>query len=169
MPKNAVHHSGAMYPNPVILVTAGHDDEANIITLAWAGTLCGDPWMVGIGVRPGRHSHGLIHRYREFVVNVPTIELLSAVEICGSKSGASCDKWAEARLTREPSQVLKTPSIAQCPVSIECRLRHALDLGQHRLFVGQVVATRKDPAWGFSPPPLVYMEGRYWRVGTEMA
>jgi flavin reductase (DIM6/NTAB) family NADH-FMN oxidoreductase RutF len=156
-----------MYPNPVILVSCGQGQEASIITLAWAGTVCGDPWMVAIGVRPATHSHGLLMKYREFVVNVPTVQQMRAVEICGSRSGRDCDKWAEAGLHPDESQEIKTPGIAECPISMECRVRHTLGLGLHTLFVAEVVKTRRDPAWNYDPPVPVYVEGKYHTMSVE--
>ena len=164
--KTVVDASGVMYPNPVVLVTAGHGRHANIITVAWAGTVCGQPWMVGIGVRPATYSHGLLMQHREFVVNVPTAGQLKAVELCGSLSGRDVNKWEAAGLHPDASESISTPGIAECPVSMECRLRHTLDLGLHTLFIGEVLRTRRDPAWKLVPPPLVYMEGRYHTTAT---
>lgn len=162
MSKVSVSPSGVMFPNPVILVSSGQGEEANIMTVAWAGTACGNPWMVSIAVRPATHSHGLLMRHREFVVNVPTVDMLKAVEICGTKSGRECNKWVEAGLKPEESQAIRTPGIAECPISMECRVRHTLDLGLHTLFVGEVVQMRRERGWLFVPPVPVYVEGKYY-------
>ena len=156
-----------MFPNPVVLVTCGKGGETNIITLAWAGTVCGAPPMVSISVRPATHSHGLLRRHGEFVVNFPTVDQLGAVIICGLKSGRDCDKWAEAGLHPDPSDVIQTPGIAECPVSLECRVKHTLDLGQHTLFVGEVVRARRDLSWKGAPAPIAWVEGKYYGLSEE--
>lgn len=150
-----------MYPNPVVLVTVGTGARANIITVSWAGTVCGRPWMVAISLRPATHSHSLLMQHREFVVNVPTSNMLRAVELCGSMSGKDADKWKAAALTPDASETVGVPGIAECPVSMECRLRHTLDLGLHTLFIGEVLRLRRDPSWRLVPPPLAWMEGDY--------
>jgi len=91
--------STALYPVPAVLVTCGTGDQANIITLAWVGTVCSDPPSVGIAIRPSRHSHGLIRQTEEFVVNIPTADLVAQVDYCGQVSGRDVDKWAACGLT----------------------------------------------------------------------
>ncbi len=161
MKKTSIGPSGLMYPNPVVLVTSGHGVEANILTVSWAGTVCGEPWMVAISVRPATHSHSLLMKYREFVVNVPTVELMKAIDLCGSKSARECNKWTESGLHPDDSESIRTPGIVECPISMECRLRHTLDLGLHTLFVGEVLRTRRDPYWQFDPTVPVFVEGKY--------
>jgi len=168
VPKMPVGLSGMMFPNPVVLLSVGHGDEANIITVSWAGTACGNPWMVTVSVRPATHSHGLIFKYREFVVNVPTLQIMKAVEICGSRSGRDVNKWKEANLHPDESISIRTPGIAECPISIECRVRHTLDLGLHTLFVGEVFGTRRDMDWVFDPTIPLYVEGKYYSMNPQL-
>ena len=168
MAKESVGLSGMMFPNPVVLVSCGQGEEANIITVSWAGTACGDPWMVTVAVRSATHSHGLLMKYREFVANVPTVKIMKAVELCGSRSGRGCNKWQESGLHADESVAIRTPGIAECPVSMECRVRHILDLGLHTLFVGEVVGTRRDREWQMAPTVPVYVEGRYYAVGPAV-
>ncbi|MHA1450714.1 MAG: flavin reductase family protein, partial [Candidatus Hodarchaeales archaeon] len=122
--KELIEPTTALYPVPVVLVSctgSGNSDNTdNIIAISWIGTVCSDPPMLSISVRPERFSHGLIRESGEFVVNIPTREQLPAVKLCGTKSGVDVDKWSEAGLTRESSSHLarKTPLIRECPVNI---------------------------------------------------
>lgn len=129
----------ALYPLPVVLVTCGLE-RPNIITLAWAGTLCSKPPMVGIGVRPERYSHGLIIQGGEFVVNLPSADQVAIVDYCGHVSGRDTDKWGACGLTPVPSSQVRVPLIAECPVALECRVAQRVPLGSHDLFIGEVVA-----------------------------
>ena len=153
-----------MYPNPVVLVSCGLGEEANIVTLAWAGTVCSRPPMVSISLRPATHSHGLLRRNGEFALNVPTLDLMEAVHICGIRSGRDCNKWALTGLHPDRSEKIATPGIAECPISLECRIRHMLDLGLHTLFIGEVLCTRKDPDWKTRALPPVFLENKYYAL-----
>jgi flavin reductase (DIM6/NTAB) family NADH-FMN oxidoreductase RutF len=164
----------ALRPVPVVLVSCGHGERANIITIAWTGILCSNPPQVGIGVRPERHSHGLIQETGEFVINVPGEGLLDEVEYCGFVSGRDADKFAERGLTPVPGSAVQTPIIAECPINLECRLAHTLPLGSHDLFVGEVVAVqfneevldergRVDNA---KLKPILFTGDGYWSLGS---
>jgi len=133
-----------LYPLPVVLISCGVGDEANIITLSWVGTVCSAPPMIGIGVRPSRHSHRLIQEVGEFVVNLPTANQAWQADYCGRVSGKDTDKWAACGFTRAAGTRVRVPLIAECPVNIECRLRHTVPLGSHDLFIGEVVAAHVD-------------------------
>ena len=143
MAKTRKKPSTYLYPVPVVLVTSGIE-KPNIITLAWVGTVCSDPPMVGIAVRQQRHSHRLIEESGEFVVNIPGEELLEATDRCGNVSGREVDKFAATGLTPEPASEVKTPLIAECHVNMECKVRQKLELGAHDLFLGEVVAVHVD-------------------------
>jgi flavin reductase (DIM6/NTAB) family NADH-FMN oxidoreductase RutF len=145
MAKVSKRPSTYLYPVPVVLVTCGVE-RPNVITLAWVGTVCSDPPMVGIGVRPERYSHGLIDQSGEFVVNIPGEDLLEVTDRCGHTSGRDVDKFAAFGLTAEPASTLKTPLIAECPVNIECRVTQKIPLGAHTLFLGEIVAVQVDEA-----------------------
>jgi len=132
-----------LYPVPVVLVTSG-SEKPNIITLAWVGTVCSDPPMVGIAVRPDRHSHTLIEQTGEFVINIPGEELLEATDRCGHLSGSEVDKFAATGLTAVPAAEVNAPLIAECHVNMECKVRQKLELGAHDLFLGEVVAVHVD-------------------------
>jgi flavin reductase (DIM6/NTAB) family NADH-FMN oxidoreductase RutF len=132
-----------LYPVPVVLVTSGAE-KPNIITLAWVSTVCSDPPMVSIAVRPSRHSHQLIEETGEFVVNIPGEDLLEVTDHCGQVSGCDVDKFAEFGLTPTPAAEVKAPLIAECPVNMECKVRRKLELGTHDVFLGEIVAVHVD-------------------------
>ncbi len=135
-----------LYPVPAVLVSCGAGERANIITLAWVGTLCSDPPLVGISVRPSRYSHGLIKETSEFVINLPSADQVRWVDYCGVVSGRDVDKWAACGFTPAPATEVQVPIIAECPVNIECRVRRTLTLGSHDLFIGQVMIVQVDEA-----------------------
>jgi flavin reductase (DIM6/NTAB) family NADH-FMN oxidoreductase RutF len=164
----------ALRPVPVVLVSCGHGEQANIITIAWTGTLCSSPPQVGIGVRPSRHSYGLIQETGEFVVNVPGEGLLSEMDYCGFVSGREEDKFAVQGLTPAPGSAIQTPIIAECPINIECRLAHTLPLGSHNLLVGEVVAVQisedvldeKERVDNDKLKPILFTGDEYWGLGS---
>ena len=112
----------------------------NIITVAWAGTICSDPAMLSISVRQERYSHEIICRTQEFVVNVPTASQAKITDWCGMKSGRDVDKFAETRLTPLPATQVKCPIIADCPLNIECKVVKTIPLGTHDMFLAKIVA-----------------------------
>lgn len=164
----------ALRPVPVVLVSCGHGEQANVITIAWTGTLCSSPPQVGIGVRPDRHSHGLIRETGEFVVNIPGEGLLDEVEYCGFISGREVNKFAARGLTPVPGSEVQTPIIAECPINIECRLVHTLSLGSHDLFIGQVVAVQfsqevldeRGRVDNSKLKPILFTGDEYWGLGS---
>ncbi len=166
-----------LYPVPAVMVTCGPLDKPNIITLAWVGTVCSDPPMVGISMRPSRYSHGLVKQYGEFAVNLPTAELVRATDHCGVVSGRKVDKFAQTGLTPMPAKAIATAIIAECPVNIECRVAQVLSLGSHDLFLAEVVAVQADESVLHGQrevdltraEPLVYGSGRYWSLGQLLA
>jgi flavin reductase (DIM6/NTAB) family NADH-FMN oxidoreductase RutF len=131
-------------PLPVVLVSCGGTEQwqPNIITIAWTGSVCSDPPMLSISVRPERHSYEIIETTREFAVNVPSLSQAKTTDWCGMVSGRKVDKFAESGLT--PAQALKVqcPIILECPINIECRVRQALPLGTHTMFLAEVVAVQ---------------------------
>ena len=133
-----------LYPLPPCLITCGTPEQPNIITLAWVGTLCSEPPIVGISIRPSRYSHRLVEASGEFAVNVPTAEMVRAVDWCGNVSGQAEDKFTAMGLTAAPTQVIRTAVIRECPVNIECQVIQTLHLGTHDLFLGKVVAAQVD-------------------------
>jgi flavin reductase (DIM6/NTAB) family NADH-FMN oxidoreductase RutF len=163
-----------LYPVPAVMVTSGPLTKPNIVTLAWVGTVCSEPPMVGISIRPARYSNGLIKQYREFAVNLPTTDLVHATDYCGVVSGRDVDKFAKAGLTALPAQVIGTAIIAECPINIECQVTQVLSLGSHDLFLGKIVAVQADDSVlndngeiDFSRANLLtYAGSRYWGLGN---
>ena len=121
-----------LYPLPAVMVsvTDGQGND-NIITVAWTGTICTNPPMVYISVRPSRYSYEMLKKTGEFVINLTTEELAFATDYCGVRSGRDVDKFKEAHLTKEPAQFVKAPMIKESPVSIECRVTEVKELGSH--------------------------------------
>lgn len=129
-----------LYPLPAVMVSCGRKGERpNIITVAWTGTICTNPPMVYISVRPERYSYDILKETKEFVVNLTTEELVMAADYCGVKSGREVDKFLEMKLTPEPSKIVKAPAIAESPVNIECQVKKVMELGSHHMFLAEVV------------------------------
>lgn len=164
----------ALRPVPTVLVSCGHGEQANIISIAWTGILCSQPPHLGIGVKPGRHSYGLIQKTGEFVINVPGEGLLDEVEFCGFVSGRDTNKFDHQRLTPAPGSRVKTPIIEECPINIECRLVRTLSLGSHDLFIGEVVAVQlseevlddRGRVDNGKLKPILFTGDEYWGLGS---
>lgn len=166
-----------LYPLPAVMVSCMRENERpNIITVAWTGTVCSDPAMVSISVRKERFSHGIIRESGEFVVNLTTEKLARATDYCGVRSGREVDKFKETGLTPIPSAVVKAPSIAESPVSIECRVTEVQELGSHDLFLAKVVHVSVDDTLLDEKNTfhlnranlLAYSHGRYYGLGKEV-
>jgi flavin reductase (DIM6/NTAB) family NADH-FMN oxidoreductase RutF len=166
-----------IYPLPAVMVSCGETpDEYNIITIAWTGTICSDPPMCYISVRPGRTSYPIIKRTGEFVINLTTEALARATDWCGCRSGKKYNKWKEMNLTPHPSTVVKAPGIAESPVNIECVVKQILPLGTHDMFIAEVVNITVDEQYidekgAFSLAkalPLVYNHGHYFGLGKPI-
>ena len=166
-----------LYPLPAVMVsvTDGQGKD-NIITVAWTGTICTNPPMVYISVRPSRYSYEMLKKTGEFVINLTTEELAFATDYCGVRSGRDVDKFKEAHLTKEPAQFVKAPMIKESPVSIECRVTEVKELGSHHMFLAQVVAVHADEDYMDengrfdlnSAHPMVYSHGTYYGVGKQL-
>jgi flavin reductase (DIM6/NTAB) family NADH-FMN oxidoreductase RutF len=133
-----------LWPVPVVLVSCGgtEDWKPNLITIAWAGSVCSDPPMLSISVRPERHSHAIILATHEFVVNIPSPRQAKAVDWCGTVSGRDVDKFAETGLTPAKALKVRCPIITECLLNIECRVQKTLKLGSHTMFLAEVVAVQ---------------------------
>ncbi|MBQ3393046.1 MAG: flavin reductase family protein [Lachnospiraceae bacterium] len=169
--------SNMLYPAPPVMVScADEEGHANIMTAAWAGTLCSDPVMVSVSIRPSRYSHGIISRTGEFVINLPTEALAYAVDYCGVRSGRDVDKFEVLKLTRAPSRTVAAPSIGESPVSLECRVREVRTLGVHDLFIAEVTCVsvdeslldRKGRLSLERAGLLAYVHGGYYALGRRL-
>lgn len=134
-----------LYPLPAVMVSCKRPGEKpNIITIAWAGTVCSSPAMVSISVRKERYSYDIIKETGEFVINLVNRELTFATDYCGVKSGREVDKYKEMNLTELPSQHICAPGIAESPVNLECKVRQVIELGSHDMFVAEVLGVTVD-------------------------
>ena len=166
-----------LYPLPVVMVSMADKNGAyNIITIAWAGTICTNPPQVSISVRPERYSYNILKETGEFVINLPSRELTYATDYCGVKSGRDVDKFKELSLTPLKAQNVSAPLIAECPVSIECKVKNVIPLGSHDLFVAEVLAVHADERYMDEQgkfrlelaDPIVYLHGDYFTCGEKV-
>ena len=167
-----------LYPLPAVMVsTADRNGEDNIITVAWTGTVCTNPAMLYISVRPERYSYHMIRESGEFAVNLTTERLAKATDWCGVRSGRDADKWKETGLTRGKAERLQfAPVIEECPVNIECRVTEVKELGSHHMFLADVVAVHADRRYMDErnkfhldqADPVVYSHGVYYACGEAL-
>lgn len=167
-----------IYPIPAVMVSCGAEpEEYNIITVAWTGTICSEPAMCYVSIRPERHSYDIIKRTGEFVINLTTEALAEATDWCGVRSGRDFDKFSHCGLTPEKCAVVAAPAIAEAPVSIECRVKQIIPLGSHDMFIGEVVnvlvdESLLDPQSGKLDLQrsrlLCYAHGEYFGLGERL-
>ena len=167
-----------IYPLPAVMVSLGETpEEQNIITIAWTGTICSDPPMCYISVRPERHSYAILARTREFVINLTTRHLAFATDWCGVRSGRSYRKFEEMKLTPGPASQVRAPVIEEAPINIECRVVEIKRLGTHDMFIAEVVNVKADeryidPRTGAfdiaKADPLVFAHGGYYGMGRKI-
>ena len=163
-----------LYPVPAVMLSCQREGEKpNIITVAWAGTICSDPVMLSVSIRKERYSHDIISETGEFVVNLTTEKLVRATDYCGVRSGRDVDKFKAAGLTETPAEKVGAPLIEESPVNIECKVKEIRHLGSHDLFVADVVAVHADEAYMnekgkfelSKANPIVYSHGEYYALG----
>ena len=166
-----------LYPVPAVMVSCGRKGEKpNIITVAWAGTVCSDPPMVSISVRKERYSYEIIRETGEFVINLVNRELVRAADYCGVKSGRDTDKFKEMGLTAQPSRYVGAPGIGESPVNLECRVTNRLELGSHDMFLARVEGVAIDGKYmdekgkfHLNDSGLVsYSHGEYFELGKKL-
>lgn len=166
-----------LYPVPAVMISCQRGKERpNIITVAWAGTVCSSPAMVSISVRPERYSYDIIKESGEFVVNLTTRDLVYATDFCGVKSGREVDKFKEMKLTPSKSQFIKAPGIAESPVNMECQVKDVLELGTHHMFVAEILGVTIDEChmdetgkFQLNNTGLVaYSHGEYYALGEKL-
>lgn len=189
MSKQEFKPGNMLYPLPAVMVSCKYGDsddpqcpnpalsgKPNIITVAWAGTVCTNPPMLSISVRPERYSYHMIKASGEFVVNLTTEALVRAADYCGVRSGRDVDKFKELRLTPQASREVSVPGIAESPVNIECRVRQILPLGSHHMILADVVAVTVDAdaidergKFYLNRTGLVsYSHGEYFLLGKKL-
>jgi len=174
MEKEKFKAGNMLYPLPVVMVSCGDGEKDNIITVAWAGTICTNPPMLSISVRPERYSYGIIEMTKEFVINLTTEGLAKATDYCGVRSGRDIDKFKEMKLTKVYGDYVKAPMILESPVNIECRLKDIVKLGSHDMFIADVVGVHvnkellndKGKLELNKSKPIVYSHGEYYSLGS---
>ena len=167
-----------LYPLPAVMVSvADREGHTNILTIAWTGTICTNPAMVYISVRPERYSYHMIQETGEFVINLTTERLARATDYCGVRSGRNVDKWKEMHLHQEQASTLRyAPLIEECPVNIECKVAEVKELGSHHMFLAEVTAVHADEAYMNEKNKfelnqtglLAYSHGEYLGLGKKL-
>ncbi|MEE3481478.1 MAG: flavin reductase family protein [Lachnospiraceae bacterium] len=166
-----------LYPVPAVLVACRDlENHINLFTVAWTGTVCTNPPMLSISVRPERYSYHMIEETGEFTVNLTNEALAKATDFCGVKSGRDIDKWKECHLTPVPGTEVKAPYVEESPVSIECRVVEKRPLGSHTLFLAEVAAVHCDSSYLDEKGtfhleeahPIVYSHGTYFSLGRKL-
>lgn len=177
MGKQSWKPGNMLYPLPVVLVSAADQKgRKNVFTVAWTGTICSDPPMVSISVRPERYSYHMIKETGEFVINLTTEKLAYATDYCGVVSGRDVDKFEKAGLTPIKADIVHAPMVEESPVNIECTVKDVKTLGSHDLFIAQVAAVHADEEFMDDrnkfhlekARPIVYSHGVYMSLGKEI-
>ena len=166
-----------LYPVPAVMVSCMRPGERpNIITVAWAGTVCSAPAMLSISVRKGRYSHSIIEETGEFAVNLVNKELTFATDYCGVRSGRDVDKFREMKLTEQPSRYISAPGIAESPLILECKVKQQIPLGTHDMFLAEVVGVSVDERYMDEKGTFhlndakltAYSHGTYFELGEAL-
>lgn len=177
MAKQSWRGGNMLYPVPAVMVSCARPDEKpNIITVAWAGTVCSSPAMLSISVRPERYSYDIIRETGNFVVNLVNRDLVYAADYCGVRSGRDTDKFRQMGLTPLPSQHVDAPGIAESPVNLECSVKQVIPLGTHDLFLAEIVGVTVDERYmdekgtfHLNDAGLVtYSHGAYFELGEKL-
>lgn len=165
-----------IYPVPAVMVSCGDMKKSNIVTVAWTGTICTDPAMTYISLRPERYSYEIIKQTGEFVINLTTKELAYATDYAGVKSGKEIDKFEELKLTKEKANKVNAPLIKESPVNIECKVKEIKELGSHHMFIAEVVAVNVDEKYLDETGRfclekanlIAYSHGQYYELGENL-
>ena len=164
-----------IYPLPAVLVTCrSKSGEDNVFTVAWTGTVCTNPPMAYISVRPSRYSYNMIKETGEFVINLTTEEMAKATDYCGVTSGRDVDKFQRCGLHKEEADEVNVPMLVESPVNIECRVREAHEYGSHTMFVADVICVHADEKYMNESGrfeleksnPLAYSHGTYFGLNS---
>lgn len=167
-----------VYPLPAVMVSCGKTaEEYNIFTASWVGTICSEPAMCYVSIRPSRHSYDIIKRNGEFVINLTTEDLAYATDWCGVKSGRDFNKFEEMKLTPQKTSVIDSVIIKESPLSIECKVKEIIPLGSHDMFIAEVVNVLADEK--FMDPEtdafkledaklMAYSHGNYFKMGEKI-
>lgn len=162
-------------PLPTVMVSCGTMEESNILTVAWTGIINSNPPMTYISVQPKRHSHDIIEKSGEFVINLVSADLAKAMDFCGVRSGRDIDKFESQGLTKEKGDTVLAPLIKESPVNIECKVKDVVRLGSHDMFMAEITAVHIDDrfvdekgAYDYGAMDLVaFTHGKYYRLRPE--
>ena len=162
-------------PVPPALVTCGSGDGVNVLTAAWTGIVNSHPPMTYVSVRPERYSYRLIDESGEFAINIPTSAMARETDLCGTLTGAKTDKIKRCGFTLMPSSAISVPFIAECPISLECRVTQKLNLGSHTMFLAEILALQVDEKYIDSKGKLnlqqagllAFSHGEYFALGRK--
>ncbi len=177
MSKEVWRAGNMLYPLPAVLVSVSDKEgNDNLITVAWTGTICSDPAMVYISVRPSRHSHKMLMETGEFVINLTTKDIAKATDMCGVKSGRDVDKFKDCHLTKEKAKEVNAPLVKESPVNIECKVVEVKKLGTHDMFIANVLCVHADKKYMDEngrfdldkSRPIVYSHGQYYETGKKL-
>ncbi len=177
MSKTSFKPGNMIYPLPAVMVSCGDiNNRSNILTVAWTGTICTNPPMVYISVRPERYSYNIIKDSGEFVINLTNEQLIKATDFCGVRSGRDIDKWNECHLTKVKADTVKCPLIDEAPVNIECKVKEIKELGSHHMFIADVTAVHADDRYMDTNNSfhlndsklLAYSHGSYFELGRQL-
>ena len=167
-----------IYPLPAVLISCGEtEEEYNMLTVAWVGTICTNPAMCYISVRPERHSYDIIKHTKSFVINLTNEDMARATDWCGVRSGKDYNKFKEMRLTPQKAQKVAAPIVLESPLSIECEVIEIKELGSHHMFIANVVNVQADERYidpvtdefRLSDAKLIaYSHGHYYKLGDEI-
>ncbi|MCI9077742.1 MAG: flavin reductase family protein [Lachnospiraceae bacterium] len=176
MPKTNFKPGNMLYPVPAVMVSCGDiNGLSNIITVAWTGTICTNPPMLYISVRPERFSYNIIKNSGEFIINLTNEKLAYATDFCGVRSGRDTDKWKLCNLTKETADTVKCPMIKESPVNIECHVKEIKELGSHHMFIADVTAVHADTEYIDESNKfhldrtglIAYSHGSYFSLGRQ--
>ncbi len=165
-----------VYPLPAVLITCGDYENANIMTVAWTGTICTDPAMTYISIRKERYSYDIINKTKQFVINLTTEDLAYATDWCGVRSGKDYDKFKECKLTKEKAKHVDCPLIKESPISIECEVTEIRELGSHTMFIAKVLCVNADEKYFDETGKfdlekanlITYSHGQYYTLGKNI-
>ena len=177
MSKESWKAGNMLYPVPAVMVSCQRNGEKpNIITVAWAGTICSDPAMVSISIRPERYSYNIIKDSGEFVINLVNTDLTRACDWCGVRSGRDYDKFKELKLSEYKSEFMAVPAIDESPVNIYCKVKKIEKLGSHDMFIAEVVGVTVDDKYMDEKGRfdlkaanlMAYSHGEYFALGKKL-
>lgn len=163
-------------PLPTVMVSCGTWEHPNILTVAWTGILNTQPPRTYIAVRPERYSYGILREYGEFTLNLTPSSLVRAADFCGMYTGAKVNKFEKCGLTREAGVAVSCPSIAECPMSLECRVIRVIPMGTHDLFLADIVGVNVDESLldesgklcAERAQPVAFLHGEYFALGKKL-